>query len=424
MRIGFIFTLLMGATVVFLAIDKMAMASPQTFEERKVLPMDVSFEQSQAYSKLNTIREALQLTRLSTNELLIKAAQAHADYLVANKDSSHYEMQGKAYFTGKAPLDRAFYAGYNASSVSENLSTHNRDAQSSIDGLFAAIYHRFGFLSPSIDEIGIGTTQDKQESENSAFVYVMGNSEFNRVCSFETFRGTGSYVYGVCRDKAHKMTQKTYDDVMDSNKVHNPKIILYPYDGQVEVPLAFYNESPDPLPDYDVSGFPISVEFNDYFIKKVKVKGFRLLNADREVVETRTLDKLNDPHGRFTERQFALFPLERLSYDTSYFVEFSYSDEHGDKELSWSFHTKKPTEILHVIRKKEESITIGAGKSHLIYFKPLNAHDIVKNVRFPASLDVQFIDNNTLKITVMNQDLESFDIESETRTLHVKVHSQ
>ena len=148
----------MGATVAFLAIDKMAMASPQTLEERKVLPMDVSFEQSQAYSKLNSIRDALQLTRLSSNELLTNAAQAHADYLVANKDSSHYETQGKAYFTGKAPLDRAFHAGYNASSVSENLSTHNYDAQSSIDGLFAAIYHRFGFLSPSIDEIGIGVT--------------------------------------------------------------------------------------------------------------------------------------------------------------------------------------------------------------------------------------------------------------------------
>jgi hypothetical protein len=220
------------------------------------------------------------------------------------------------------------------------------------------------------------------------------------------------------------MTQKTYNDAMNSNKIHNPKIILYPYDGHNEVPLAFYNESPDPLPDYNVSGFPISVEFNDYFIKKVKFKDFRLLNADKEVLETRTLDKLNDPHSRFTERQFALFPLERLSYDTTYFVEFVYSDEHGDKELSWSFHTKKPTERLHIIRKKEESISIEIGKSYLIYFKPLNPQDIVKNVSFPASLDAQFIDNNTLKITVMNQDLESFDIESEMRTLHVKVNSQ
>ena len=424
MRIGFVFTLLMGATVAFLVIDKMAMASPQILEKRKVLPMDVSFEQSQAYSKLNSIREALQLTRLSSNEELTKTAQAHADYLVANKASSHYETEGKAYFTGKAPLDRAFHAGYNASSVSENLSTHNYDAQSSIDGLFAAIYHRFGFLSLSIDEIGIGATQDKTDAQNSAFVYVMGNSEFNRVCTFETFKGSGSYNYGVCRDKAHKIDPKVYKEVLDANKIHNPKIIVYPYAGQDEVPLAFYDESPDPLPDYDVSGFPISVEFNEYFIKKVKVKDFRLLNADREAVETRTLDKHNDPHMRFTERQFALFPLERLSYDTSYFVEFAYSDETGDKEISWSFHTKKPTETLHVISKKEESITIGAGKSHLIYFKPLNAHDIIKNVRFPASLDAQFIDNNTLKITVMNDDLDAFDIESDRRILHIEVNSQ
>ena len=158
--------------------------------------------------------------------------------------------------------------------------------------------------------------------------------------------------------------------------------------------------------------------------KMIKFKDFRLLNEDREVVETRILDKYHDPHRRFTETQFVLFPLERLSYDTGYFVEFSYRDESGDKEISWSFRTKKPTEVLHVIRKKEEDITIGAGKSHLIYFKPLNAHDIVKNVRFPKSLDVQFIDNNTLKITVMNDDLDSFDIESDRRTLHIEVNSQ
>jgi len=424
MRIGFIFTLLMGATVAYLAIDRMAMAAPQNIEERKVLPMDVSFEKSQAYSTLNTIREALHLTRLSPNSVLSEAAQAHADYLVANKETSHYETEGKAYFTGKAPLDRAFHAGYNASQVSENLSTHNADAQSSIDGLFAAIYHRFGFLSPSIDEVGIGTTQDKTDSKNSAFVYVMGNSEFNRVCSFETFRGSGSYNYGICREKAHKIDPKVYKEVLDVNKIQNPKIIVYPYDGQKEVPLAFYNESPDPLPDYDVSGFPISVEFNDHFIKKVKIKDFMLLNENRELVKTRSMDKQSDPHIRFTETQFALFPLERLSYDTTYFVEFTYRDGSGDKKISWSFHTKKPREKLHIIRKKEESITIETGKSHLIYFKPLNPHDIVKNVSFPASLDVQFIDNNTLKITVMNEDLESFDIESETRTLHVKVNSQ
>ena len=96
--------------------------------------------------------------------------------------------------------------------------------------MFAAIYHRFGFLSPSIDEVGIGTTQDKTDSKNSAFVYVMGNSEFNRVCSFETFRGSGSYNYGVCRDKAHKIDPKVYKEVLDVNKIQNPKIIVYPYD--------------------------------------------------------------------------------------------------------------------------------------------------------------------------------------------------
>ncbi len=60
-----------------------------------------------------------------------------------------------------------------------------------MDGLFSAIYHRFAFLSPGIDEIGVGVTQNEQDSDKSAFVYVMGNSELNRLCSFKSFKGAG-----------------------------------------------------------------------------------------------------------------------------------------------------------------------------------------------------------------------------------------
>ncbi len=421
MRIGFIFLTLLAALLFYRFMDSAAIASSTHVIERQALPMDVPFERLQARSELNMIREAMHMQTLSQNVRLDSAAQAHADYLVLNSESTHDEREGHKHFTGARPLDRAFYAGYNAGYVSENLSTRNANAQSSVDGLFSAIYHRFGFLSPAIDEIGVGVSQDGENTQNSAFVYVMGNSELNRLCSFKNFNGVGKYVYGVCREKGHRIAEKKFHKAQRYNKQNNPEIIVYPYDGQTEVPPAFYAETPDPLPNYDVSGFPISVEFNDHFFKVVQLDSFRLFKGNEEVVNVLLMDKKNDPHRRFTDKQYALFPLERLEYDTMYSVVVEYRVQGKKKKLMWTFTTKIPTEELHIVTKKEETISIEAGKSCMIYFRPLNAHDIVKDIQFPSTVDIEFIDNNTFKLTLNDESRKSFDIVSDSRILHIKV---
>ncbi len=424
MRIGFVFLVVLAALLFYSFMDIAATASPHQVIEKQTLPMDVPFERIQARAAVNSIREAMQMQTLSQNEQLNAAAQAHADYLVLNHESSHDEIEGHRGFTGIRPLDRAFYAGYNAAYVSENLSTKNANAQSSVDGLFSAIYHRFGFLSPSIDEMGVGVTQDQQNSRNSAFVYVMGNSELNRLCSVKSFSGFGKYVYKVCREKEHRIAEKKFRKVQTYNKQNNPKITLYPYDGQNEVPPAFYSEIPDPLPEYEVSGFPISIEFNDYFFKDVQINSFKLFKDSEEVSNVLLMDKQTDPNMKFTDKQFALFPLERLEYDTRYHVIVDYKTKGKSEEIMWEFMTRKPTETLHIITKKEEEISIAVGRSHLIYFRPLDAHDVVKNVQFPGSADIEFIDNNTFKLTLNDENIKSFDIVSDSRILHVKVDSR
>ena len=424
MRIGFVFIVLFGAFFAYRFLDNAAIASPEVLIERSRPAIDIGYETAQAGAILNSIREAMHMQRLSSNIHLEAAAQAHADYLVYNNESSHDEVAGHQNFTGVKPLDRALKAGYNASYVSENLSTKNSDAKSSVNGLFSAIYHRFGFLSSSIDELGVGVAQDDQNTQNSAFVYVMGNSEMNRLCSTKSFSGFGKYVFGVCREKAHRIAKKKFDQALDLNKMNNPEIILYPYNGQIEVPPAFYAEVPDPLPNHDVSGFPVSIEFNDYFFKEVILYSFELLKENVSVPNVLLMDKNSDPHMRFTDKQFALFPLERLEYDKEYMAVVTYSSKGKNKEIRWSFRTKKPTEELHIITQKEESISIESGKSHVIYFKPLDAYDIVKNVRFPSTIDIEFIDNNTFKLTINNKSDSSFDIVSDSRILHIKVNSQ
>ena len=423
MRLSFMIIVLFVGVVFWQVLEYSVSAAPKEVVVRKVLPMDVPFEMMEARTYLNRIREAMNMNTLMQNDNLNLAAQAHADYLVANNESSHYEIEGYKNFTGVEPFERVFHAGYNASHVSENLSTQHHDAKSSMDGLFSAIYHRFAFLSPGIDEIGVGVTQNEQDSDKSAFVYVMGNSELNRLCSFKSFKGAGKYIYKVCKNREHRIAEKKFLKALNYNKQNNPEIVIYPYDGQEEVPPAFYSEVPDPLPDHEVSGFPLSIEFNDHFFKNVQVNSFKLFKKGEEVSNVRLMDKQSDPHQRFSEKQYALFPLERLEYDTQYRAEVEYVSNNKTEKLTWTFRTQIPTEKLHTVTQKEESLEIESGKSHMIYFKPLDAHDIVKNIQFPTTVDIQFIDNNTLKLTLMSDDTNSFDIVSDTRVLHIKVKS-
>ena len=421
MRLSFMIIVLFIGVVFWQVLEYDASAAPKEVIVRKVLPMDVPFERMEARTYLNRIREGMNMNTLMQNDRLNSAAQAHADYLVDNNESSHYEIEGYKNFTGIEPFERVFHAGYNASHVSENLSTQHHDAKSSMDGLFSAIYHRFAFLSPGIDEIGVGVTQNEQDSDKSAFVYVMGNSELNRLCSFKSFKGTGKYIYKVCKNSEHRIAQKKFSKALAYNKKNNPEIIIYPYSGQEEVPPAFYSENPDPLPDHEVSGFPISIEFNDHFFKEVEVYSFKLFKKGEELSNVRLMDKYSDPHQRFTEKQYALFPLERLEYDTQYSAEVEYVSNNKTEKLMWTFRTQIPTEKLHIVTQKEESIEIESGNSYIIYFKPLDIHDIVKDIQFPTNVDIQFIDNNALKLTLMSDEAENFDIVSDTRVLHIKV---
>ena len=387
---------------------------------RTVLPMDVAYEKIDARSHLNSIREAMGLNTLVQNDLLGDAAQAHSDYLVANQLSSHYETEGMPKFTGVKPVDRALYANYASSHVSENLSTHTYSAQASIDGLFSAIYHRFGFLALNIDEVGVGVTQEKAKTSNSAFVYVMANSNIERLCHEKSFKGTGKYYYNICKNASHRIAQKEFVNAQNTNKRYNPEIVVYPYDGQNEVPPVFYDESPDPLPNYDVSGFPVSIEFNDYYYKKVEMLSFKLFNNDnKEVTDVLLMDKNNDPHQHFTALQYALFPLKRLEYDAQYRAEVSYRVKEKVYTLSWAFTTQKPMIELHTVQKKEATIHLEKGKSHILYFPPHNAHDLLKNIQFPTDVDINFIDHNTLELTVTDDSLDDFSIKSKDRTIHI-----
>ena len=415
-----LFIALLVLLVVWQVIGSKLQLSSQEAILRKAPPMDVTYEAIEAESYLNSIRSKMNMLTLGTNQSLKDAAKTHAHYLVSNNESTHEEILGHKNFLAAKPVERAFKKGYNSGQVSENLSTNHPNAYKSVDGLFSAIYHRFGFLSMNIDEIGVGVAQDEYNTDNSAFVYLMGNSDINRLCAGRSYTGSGSY-WKSCKDNSHRIREKDYIEALNYGKQNNPDLVLYPYNEQRGVPPAFYSEIPDPLPSYDVSGFPVSIEFNDFYYKKVALLSFVLYDYKNNAVESHLMDKANDPHQRFTEHQFAIFPLKRLEYNTRYRAEVTYRVKDEIKKHSWRFYTKRINEEFYIVDKLYDNLNIVPKKSYVIYFRPVDAHDLLTNIKFPQEVDVQFIDHNTIKLTLMSDELDEFLIKTDTKQLRITV---
>jgi len=399
-------------------IDPDLRLSTKEVTARKVLPMDITYETIEAHSYLNQIRRKMNMLTLAKNDTLKNAAKAHAYYLTSNNESTHEEIPGHLNYVATNPVERAFKMGYNSAQVSENLSTHHHTAHQAVDGLFSAIYHRFGFLSTSINEMGVGVSQDELDRDRSAFVFLMGNSDVNILCSGKSYTGGGSY-WKSCKDPSQRIDEKNFLEAMNYGKQNNPSLIVYPYDEQREVPPAFYSEVPDPLPEYDVSGFPISVEFNDYYHKDVTLLSFSLYDYSSNVVESYLMDNANDPHQRFSKSQFALFPLKRLKYNMKYRVELAYSANDEIRKHTWYFYTKRIKEEFYTVDKLYDSLTIIPKQSYVIYFPPVDKHDLITNLQFPEEVDIQFLDHNTIKLTLMSDELDEFVLNTGSKQLRL-----
>ncbi len=373
--------------------------------------LNIYDEKQDALEYLNTLRKNSGMVAFYTNDKLELSAQNHAKYLIKNDKIGHFQIEGKAEFTGVAPAERAFFAGYKTHMIIENVSSNSPNFKESIDGLMSAIYHRFGFLDFQVDEIGIGVLQDVKNRQKNAYVYNMGIYELNELCKSELYDGVGNYVYNVCKDKSIKIKEVDFENALDSNRIHNKKIAIYPYDEQTGVPPAFFDEIPDPLPEYKVSGFPISISFNEYYFKRVKILSFKLFDVNnQEIKETKFYNHISDPNSKFKKFEFALFPLKRLEWDARYRVVVEYKVDRKKESKEWYFNTRKFEHPLYVVSEENSSFDIEVGKSYIFYFKPASKSDILGDLQYPLSLDVSFIDRNTVRLVVLSGEEKSYEL--------------
>jgi hypothetical protein len=385
-------------------------------------------------NQLNNIRVNAGMIALSNNNYLNDSAYNHAYYLDKNNFVSHYESDKYPYFTGVTPSNRAVYAGFKSTIIGENLSVGQDSEYFSLKGLMSAIYHRFGFLDFSINTIGYG-------KQNLSYVYDMGNIDLNNLCYGDSFEERGrSYYINVCADATFKIETNIYDDTKDKTINANPSYVVYPYANELNVTTSFYDETPDPLPTYDVSGYPISIEFNKnkYNMDSFSINSFIIYDDNNNVLELAAdykdsntiLSKENDINNiYFNDYQFVIFPKNRLEYNTHYNVEFSYIYNGETKLIKWGFTTEK---LDNMITYNNSTLNIESNKKYYLYIPPEDKNDIYNRFSttciYYANVDMEFFDKNTLSVNILSSNSNMCTIslsntnETNTKTINININ--
>lgn len=332
---------------------------------------------------LNETREEAKLNTLSTNKNLEKSAKNHVTYLYQNNLHISHEQTKDNFFSGRWPWNRALYTGYGNSVVSENISEGPETYRESIDMLMLAIYHRFGFLDFNINEIGIF-------KNDKIFVYNMGNSYIRNACD-----KNGDLEVDFCESKKMKRTDL---DKIYKVQQNNPDYIIYPIENSYQNLPAFYDETPNPVPDLKASGNPISIQFNPSKTSSVEILKFEIRDGE-ELLKSRLLTEKTDPNKKFKKFEYALFPIERLKFGRIYSVSLKAVVNGKPLNKSWTFGTRKLNGTIYSITSLYP-VSLTENKKYYLALDPLYFGRIMQYETTCGKLE--FVDYNTLGLVYTN----------------------
>jgi uncharacterized protein YkwD len=238
------------------------------------------------------------------NSLLDAAAQNHSTYQRLNDTITHIEAAGKAGFTGATPGDRLSAAKYVFTQRSyahgEVISaTVDPSGFGAVENLIAAIYHRYAILEPMFKEAGTGAA-----TVPDGYTY------------FTTNFTTDGLALGIPRGS----------------------VVIYPFDNQQLVPTIFFSdrEMPDPVPNLNEVGYPVSVHAN--ITATINVQTFAVRPRGGADLPVRLLTHQTDPETPFSAA--SIIPIDVLRPQTIYDVRFAGTVDGIAVERSWSFRTQ------------------------------------------------------------------------------------
>ena len=269
-------------------------------------PLATGVMATDGFNWFNFRRQQMGLAALARNTQIDKAASNHSNYQALNDTITHDEVAGKRGFTGVSVLNRLQAAQYQfpASNYAygEVISaTADTNGVSAAEDLITAIYHRFVVFEPKFLETGAASA-----TAGSGYTY------------FTTDFATRT---------------------LDQGGLGAGRMVTYPFKDQQNLPVVFYSdqEQPDPVPDRNEVGYPVSVHAD--ITSVLTVQSFTISPHGGAALTTKLLRYGTDPEIN-RPSVAAIIPLAVLQAQSVYDVRFVGSVDGVPVTLAWSFKTR------------------------------------------------------------------------------------
>ncbi len=256
-----------------------------------------------------------------------------------------------------------------------------------------------------------------------------GETRYYEICDHQT-RVYSSWLKSYCQSASaadRNMDASSYSKTCNSdfrvNKQHldrldqqyfkrNPDYVIWPPVSARAVTPVFFEEEPDPLPDLNMSGYPLSLHFNPGKVKSVSLRNFKLekvvnTNTSQRIKNIRAMDQKTDPQKIFTKLQFAWFPLQRLEWNTFYRASVTATLNGRQREIRWAFKTRSVASPLLTVNSQQSTVNVPEGKWFTLYHAPdKRLPHPFKKINFSwlgaGKVESEIIDSSTLKIRLDN----------------------
>lgn len=251
----------------------------------------------------NFRRTQIGLQALARDARADVAAQGHSNYQKIHNTITHEQTPNATGFTGVDVGARLTAAGYQFGrfyAYGEVISsTSDPSGVNAAEDLIAAIYHRFVIFDPIFRQIGVGAA-------------TVANGPTYFTTNFVTEQLDAGLGAG--------------------------KVVVYPFADQQRVPRNFMsdNEVPDPFPNRNEVGYPISVHAD--ITSSIDVGEFTIRPRGGNPLPTRLLTRAGD--AQTPQSAAAIIPVDALATATTYDVRFSGAVDGLPVSRNWSFTTQ------------------------------------------------------------------------------------
>jgi Cysteine-rich secretory protein family len=246
----------------------------------------------QALNLVNHYRRLAGLTPVKLDRQLSIGCMEHANYMVQNRGTD--AMAGLNAHSQRPNLVGASAPGA-ACAKAADLFPRVSDLRVAIEGWMAGMYHRRPMLDPQLERIGVGYARLPDGMLTAAL---------------------------------------RFENVARRN---NNWPVAYPADEQIDVPLYYGAEVPNPIPNHGAGGYPITLQFPPF--DKVTAVSAKLTDAKGSLVEF----FLSDPeHPATSFGQFGvicLIPKQPLRAQHTYTAKIDASWKGKPGTWTWSFST-------------------------------------------------------------------------------------